>query len=47
MIWATDTSPDTFRIKIWWEEANGTEHVVYDTGSNQPIGGGSIKIHTN
>ena len=46
MIWATDDNPDTFRIKIWWED-NGTEHVVYDTGVNQEIGGGNIKVHQN
>ncbi len=33
---------DTFRIKIW-EKAGETN--VYDKGSNQPIGGGSIVIH--
>jgi hypothetical protein len=44
MIWARDDSADTFRIRIWWE--NGGENVVYDNGFNQPIGGGSIVIHT-
>jgi hypothetical protein len=44
MIWAKDDSPDTFRIRIWWENAG--ENVVYDNGFNQPIGGGSIVIHT-
>ena len=44
MIWARDDSPDTFRIRIWWE--NGGENVVYDNGFNQPISGGSIVIHT-
>lgn len=44
MLWAGDGSPDTFRIKIWWEDTNG-EHVVYDNGVQQPIGGGSIVIH--
>ena len=44
MIWARDNTPDTFRIKIWWE--NGVENVVYDNGFNQPIGGGSIVIQT-
>jgi len=43
-LWATDGSPDTFRIRIWWEDA--TEHVVYDNGFSQPIGSGSIVIHT-
>ncbi len=45
MIWAGDGTPDTFRIKIWWED-NGTEVVVYDNGAEQAIGGGSIVIHT-
>jgi len=45
MIWAGDDEPDTFRIKIWYEE-NGTEVVVYDNGMDQAIGGGSIVIHT-
>jgi hypothetical protein len=37
--------PDTFSIKIWWEDSDG-EHVVYDYGKMQPIAGGSIVIHT-
>jgi hypothetical protein len=41
MLWAGDGSPDTFRIKIW--DAN--EVVVYDNGTDQPIGGGSIVVH--
>lgn len=44
MIWATDASPDTFRIKIWYSDSSG-EHVIYDNGVNQPLGGGSIQIH--
>jgi hypothetical protein len=44
-IWAGDNSPDTFRIKIWYEQGVG-EVVVYDNGMHQPIGGGSIIIHT-
>jgi hypothetical protein len=44
-IWAGDNDPDTFRIKIWYED-NGAEIVVYDNGMNQEIGGGSIVIHT-
>jgi hypothetical protein len=43
-IWAGDNTPDTFRIKIWYED--GGEVVVYDNGTNQAIGGGSIVIHT-
>ncbi len=44
MIWARDDSPDTFRIRICWE--NGGETVVYDNEFGQSIGGGSIVIHT-
>ena len=44
-IWAGDDDPDTFRIKIWYEDY-GAEVVVYDNGMNQEIGGGSIVIHT-
>ena len=46
MLWAGDASPDTFRIRIWWEDADGLEHDVYDNGFNQSIGGGSIVVHT-
>jgi hypothetical protein len=42
MLSATDSSPDTFRIQIWDAE---TEVVVYDNGTNQVIGGGSIVVH--
>jgi uncharacterized delta-60 repeat protein len=45
MLWAGDKEPDTFRIKIWWEE-DDTEHVVYDNGMDQEIGGGNIVVHT-
>ena len=45
MIWATDGSPDTFRIRIWWE-AGGSEIDVYDNGSDQAVDGGSIVVHT-
>jgi hypothetical protein len=45
MVSAGDGEPDTFRIKLWWEEGD-TEYIVYDNGMNQPIGGGSIVIHT-
>ena len=44
MITANDGNPDTFRIKIWYEDETG-EHVVYDNGSQQALGGGSIVIH--
>jgi hypothetical protein len=46
MLWAGDDDPDTFRIKIWWEDEWGDEQTVYDNGMNQAIGGGSIVIHT-
>jgi PKD repeat protein len=45
MLWAGDGSPDTFRIRIWWEDADG-EHDVYDNGVAQAIGGGNIVVHT-
>lgn len=45
MLWAGDGAPDTFRIKIWWEDASG-EHVVYDNGFNQAISAGNIVVHT-
>jgi hypothetical protein len=51
MLTAKDSSPDTFRIKIWDKDAGGG--VVYDNkmgagddsydGTN--IGGGNIKVH--
>jgi len=43
MLWAGDGEPDTFRIKIWYEDTG--EVVVYDNGVNQAIGGGSIIVH--
>jgi len=46
MLWAGD-GPDTFRIRIWTEDAGGLETDVYDNGMDQPIGGGSIVIHAN
>jgi hypothetical protein len=46
MLWAGDGSPDTFRIRIWWEDADAVEHDVYDNGFNQAIGGGSIVVQT-
>jgi hypothetical protein len=50
-IWAGDGSPDTFGIRIWWEdgESEETEAIevdVYDNGFGQQIGGGSIVIHS-
>ena len=43
MLRAGDHDPDTFQIKIW---DRATEVVVYDNGSDQAIGGGSIIVHT-
>jgi len=43
MIWADDDNPDTFRIQSWYED--GGEVVVYDNGSQQSLGGGSIVVH--
>lgn len=45
MTWAGDGDPDTFRIRIWHEDADGVEYVVYDNGVEQPLGGGSVVIH--
>ncbi len=45
MLWAGDGSPDTFRIRIWWEDAAG-EYAVYDNGVAQAIGAGNIVVHT-
>ena len=45
MLWAGDGSPDTFRIRIWWEDAGG-EHDVYDNGTALAIGAGNILVHT-
>jgi hypothetical protein len=42
MLWATDGSPDTFRIQI--TDSNG--NAVYDNGVQQAIGGGSIIVHS-
>jgi hypothetical protein len=47
MLWAGEgtrsSGKDTLRIKIWREE---TGYVVYDSGMNQAIGGGSIQVHS-
>lgn len=40
MISADDDKPDTFRIQIW-----GDTGTVYDNGSQQSLGGGSIVVH--
>jgi hypothetical protein len=44
ILWAHDDDPDTFRIKIWYED--GGEILVYDNGMHQPIEGGDIFIFT-
>ncbi len=44
-IWAYDGQPDTFRIRIWWEDNGGAEHDIYDNGAHQSLGGGSIVVH--
>ena len=41
MIWADDDNPDTFRIQISGDSGN-----VYDNGSQQALGGGSIVVHS-
>lgn len=41
-VWATDGSPDTFRIQI---TDTSTNTVVYDNGAGQAIGSGSVVIH--
>jgi predicted outer membrane repeat protein len=46
-IWAGDGSDDTFRIKIWSEDEDGVEDVIYDNGTDQVIGGGNIVVHSN
>lgn len=46
MIWATDAGAggtDSFRISIW-NRSDG-DRVIYDNGTNQSIGGGSIIVH--
>jgi len=46
ILWAFDGSPDTLRIRIWWEDSAGAELEVYDSGTNQAIGAGNIVVHT-
>ena len=45
MLSADDGTPDTFRIHIWEDFVSGGEVTLYDNGSQQPLGGGSIKVH--
>jgi hypothetical protein len=42
MLWATDASPDTFRIQI----TDSAGNTVCDNGHAQAIGGGSIIVHS-
>jgi hypothetical protein len=44
MLWAGDGDPDTFRIKIWWENG-GDEEVIFDNGAGQALNQGNITIH--
>ena len=44
MLTARDGNPDTFRIKIWYNDTTG-EQIVYDNGTDQAIGSGSIVVH--
>ena len=44
-LWAGDSIPDTFRIKIW-QDVSGFPVIVYDHGAGQELGGGSIVIHS-
>jgi len=46
-IWAGDADTDTFTIKIWTEDESGIETIKYYNGMDQPIGGGSIIVHTS
>jgi hypothetical protein len=43
MVWAGDGEPDTFRLRIWWEDS-GQEMEVYDSETSI-LEGGSIVIH--
>jgi PKD repeat protein len=43
-MWADDGSPDTLRVKIWYEGASD-DVVVYDNGFGQSVADGSIVIH--
>jgi len=45
MLRAGGGSPDTLRIRIWWEDSDAVEHDVYDNDVGQAIGGGSIVVH--
>lgn len=36
---------DTFRIKIWYEDDNGDDVIVFDNGNDTPLEAGQITIH--
>jgi hypothetical protein len=44
MMWLEDGAPDTLRMRIWWQDG-GNEHVVFDNGAGQALGGGNVTIH--
>lgn len=52
MLWASDGAlkstgePDTFRLRIWQEDADGAETTMYDNGADRALGGGSIVVHS-
>lgn len=46
MIWAGDGSPDTFRIRIWYD-VQGAEIVIYDSGFDQPLARGNVRIRAS
>ncbi len=43
MLRVANGSPDSFKIRIHWEDATG-EHVVFDNDNSQVIGGGNIAV---
>jgi len=44
MIWATDGTSDTIRIRIW-QQVGSVELVIYDNLVEQTLGGGKIVVH--
>ena len=45
MLWAGHDEPDTFRIKIWEEDGDENETVIYENGLDQALTG-SIVVHS-
>lgn len=43
-LWVADEVPDTFRMKIWWVDGAGVEHIIYEN-IVQPIAGGNIEFN--